>query len=234
MTVREIIDSIFVAVGYDFPSTTPVALRERAVQDVNAAIQQISALAPTWLTGAYTFTTTAGISAYDLPSNTQNVPGPCLCDGLLLAYASTRAEQSLTAAVHRTTALYTRPAFWWVRELRAASDATTPPVTYTVHLAPAPSSTLTVEVEIQRHRPRVVWDDYFSSDDLPIPQNYCELFILPLARASVASSPYFLPRSQDTAAAIREQAASALTTLSALSPNPPTPVSKAPPTVPQP
>lgn len=149
----------------------------------------------------FTFPTVIGTSAYTLDQTVQDVLGPVKANdatphlrpikdrGDFDNYA-TRFKKALTNSSSNA-----RPeAYFLERLFRDAADS----ALIKMLLTPAPDAVYTIDMEASTEAPSFTLAEIDSAVALPIPHQYVETVLLPIARMNVTRSHYFLADERPT------------------------------------
>ena len=148
-----------------------------------------------------TVTIQANAASVELSDDVQSVLGSVATGSprVLLRPIRSRGEYDAFYSIYAnslTTLANATPQAYYVEATRSASgpDATT----ITLFVVPRPSVTTNLEMEVTLKAPSFTEADYNASPStsIPIPHNYAETLLLPIARYVACSSLFFADKSK--------------------------------------
>lgn len=219
MKVNEAIDSMYEVFGIPNNASAPDIMRRRIFNDLNSAMQLLwtkgHRLLDYYTRGEETITVTANQKETLLSDNIQSVLGPVRrADGMLLRPIRTRGEYDNYASIYAgsITALAGAPpqAYFIDQNRGTAPDATS----LSIFVVPVPTVNTTLTLEVSLRAPAFTTADYTNQTQIPIPHNYAETLLLPIARYLVCSSLFFADKSKQREPLLKAEYDRALQTLS--------------------
>lgn len=219
MKVNEAIDSMYEVFGIPNNASAPDIMRRRIFNDLNSAMQLLwtkgHRLLDYYTRGEETITVTANQKETLLSDNIQSVLGPVRrADGMLLRPIRTRGEYDNYASIYAgsITALAGAPpqAYFIDQNRGSAPDATS----ISIFVVPVPTVNTTLTLEVSLRAPAFTTADYTNQTQIPIPHNYAETLLLPIARYLVCSSLFFADKSKQREPLLKAEYDRALQTLS--------------------
>ena len=205
MTVRDAIDSIYEVFGLPGNAAAPTIMKRRIFNDLNSAMQLLWAkgnrLFDFYTRRNQTVTIQANAASVELSDDVQSVLGSVATGSprVLLRPIRSRGEYDAFYSIYAnslTTLANATPQAYYVEATRSASgpDATT----ITLFVVPRPSVTTNLEMEVTLKAPSFTEADYNASPStsIPIPHNYAETLLLPIARYVACSSLFFADKSK--------------------------------------
>lgn len=193
--VCAVIDDIFLLWGVEDPAMAIEALRDRALTDLNAAMQIVWTQARDrdyFSRRTLSVTVPEGSGEVELDQEVQNVLGPVRreADRVPLQPLSSRSEVDQFGNIFLGGSGGTMaPLAFFVERLNQSRADNTRIV---LHVVPAPTEDTDFLVDAAMECPRYVWRDYCHCTPLEIPHRYTESILLPICRHRAASSQYFV------------------------------------------
>lgn len=222
--VCHVVDDLFRMWGIEKPCATTLSVRERAITDLNAAMQTIWSFSKNvdfWTRTTELVTVPAGIGSILLSNDIQNVLSPCRTEADNRPLAPLHSIDELEnfsiyylGGLTHAQATGTPTSFYVERDNQTGND----PARCTLHLAPTPVVDTTVKLDVIKECPRFSWKDYENCSRIPIPHQYIESILLPITR--YRSSNYRLFYDKEGKSAIFEEYQMALGQLGANDPIP--------------
>lgn len=202
MTLAEVLNDAAQVFGYANAAAAPQAVKDRALIDINAAIQLMESGGEDFFAREeLAIDLATDTEKYALAKNVQSVLAPVtLDDGTPLRELTSRGQllqyPQLFADSLLTTVPSGKPAAYYVETLRDAADTTGDSVAVAIHLRPAPSSAwqgsgkLVLQVIKE---PATVTAAALATGTavLEVPHKYLESIFLPLMRRNLAQSYLF-------------------------------------------
>ena len=221
MTVNQAIDSIYEVFGLPGNSAAPEIMRRRIFNDLNSAMQLLWSKGHRFLDfytrKEITAVIQAGTNNASLPDDVQSVIGPVRNGQTLLRPISSRGEFDAYHSIYGdsiTPLEAGNPQAYFIEALRpdSGADATTLKI-YVVPGAPA-SSSVTLTLAVAMKAPTFTTSDYATGNiNIPIPHNYAETLLLPIARYLACSSLFFADKSKQREPQLKAEYDRALQTL---------------------
>ncbi|NBO26621.1 MAG: hypothetical protein EBU96_07515 [Actinobacteria bacterium] len=220
MKVNEAIDSMYEVFGIPNNASAPDIMRRRIFNDLNSAMQLL------WTKGHrlldyYTrseelVTIPSNNKSVGLSDSIQSVLGPVkrVSDGMLLRPIRTRGEYDNYSGIYAgsITALQGAPphAYFIDQNRGTAPDATS----LSIFVVPVPVVNTQISLEVSLRAPSYSLSDYTAQTQIPIPHNYAETLLLPIARYLVCSSLFFADKTKQREPLLKAEYDRALQTLS--------------------
>lgn len=176
--------------GIDCLKSAPKFAIERAVNDVNAAMQMVWNQANDrnyWSTLTLDLTVPPFANQTDIPDNVQNVTGPCINaeTGQPLTPVGTLAELDGFIDLYLDGDVTVDPIAYHIDRHRGPG---TDPAWCIFRCAPpAGAAGAVITLDVVTEPPRYTSDDLSSCPLLPIPHQYVESLLLPIARYRASS-----------------------------------------------
>ena len=223
LTVTDIINDLLLLWGIAIPSTAPAYQINRAIHDMNGALQMIWATAKDanyFSRQTLTLAFTGGEASQSLPENVLTILGPCRYQstGQPLLTIPTRSQFDAYGPIYGQSLTYPvatgAPFAFWVEKLNISAPDN---VTNIIHLVPTPSSSTTILLDVSIDAPRYVWQDYITATPVQFPHMYCDTVLIPFCRYRAMTS-YLLPN-PDIRPALVEDWQTAMKIIGAVDPN---------------
>ncbi len=197
--VCSVINDILLLWGIEDARMSVQYLRDRALHDLNAAMQLIWARAKDrdyFSRRTLTVILNSGTSSAVLEQDVQNVLGPVRRDsdkGNLRPLAS-RSQLDLfghlfLGQTNNAAVVNGVPQAFFAERLNQSRPDNTKIV---LHVVPAPDADTNLLVDVAMECPRYEWRDYCQCTPLHIPHRYAESVLLPVCRHRAMSSHYFI------------------------------------------
>jgi hypothetical protein len=221
MNVTQAIDAIYEVFGIPNNASAPEIMRRRIFNDLNSALQLI------WVKGhrlldyytrrAVTATISANSNSVVLDDSVEAVLGPVkrVSDGVGLRPIRTRGEYDSFASIYAgslTALTGAPPQAYFAEEKRPTSDQADS-TTITLFVVPVPTTSTPLSVEASIRAPSFTTNDYTNSTAIPMPHNYAETLLLPIARYLSSSSLFFADKSKQREPLLKAEYDRALKTL---------------------
>lgn len=219
MKVNEAIDSMYEVFGIPNNASAPDIMRRRIFNDLNSAMQLLwtkgHRLLDYYTRSEESVTIQADQKETILNDNIQSVLGPVRrADGMLLRPIRTRGEYDNYASIYAgsITALQGAPpqAYFIDQNRGTAPDATA----LSIFVVPVPTVNTPLTLEVSLRAPSFTTTDYTNQTQIPIPHNYAETLLLPIARYLVCSSLFFADKTKQREPLLKAEYDRALQTLS--------------------
>lgn len=163
---------------------------ERALNDVNGAMQTIwnqAADRNYWTSSTLTLTFSAGVSSQDLPSNIQNVVGPCRRSDNRrpLATIGTIGELETFSDLYLDGETADEPLAYHIERMNQSGQD---PAKTVLHVTPpVTGADMDLLLEVVTEAPRFYVGDLSECPILPIPHRYTESLFMPILRYKASS-----------------------------------------------
>jgi hypothetical protein len=224
LKVHQVVDDLFRMWGIEKACATTLSVKERAISDLNAAMQTLWSYSKNvdfWTRTTEVVTVPASSGSILLSDDIQNVITPCRTqeDNRPLAplHSIDELENFSTyylGGLSHSEATGIPTSFYVSRGNQSGDD----PARCTLHLAPRPLVDTAVKIDVIKECPRYDWSDYENETSIPVPHQYGESILLPIAR--YRSSSYRLFYDKEGKPAILNEYKMALSQLGANDPNP--------------
>lgn len=222
MTVAQAIDSIYEVFGIPNNAAAPEIMRRRIFNDLNSAMQLLWSKGHRFL-DFYTrkeisVTISANTDNSALIDDIQSVIGPVrrASDNILLRPISSRGEFEAFHSIYAgslTALANSAPQAYFIEALRpdSGADATS----LKIYVVPKPTTNATLYMAVALKAPTFTINDYSASPStsIPIPHNYAETLLLPIARYLASSSLFFADKSKQREPQLKSEYDRALQTL---------------------
>ncbi|NBR23730.1 MAG: hypothetical protein EBU08_08160 [Micrococcales bacterium] len=221
MNVTQAIDAIYEVFGIPNNASAPEIMRRRIFNDLNSAMQLIWAKGHRFLDYYTRQTITATISANSdnvvLSDSVAAVLGPVkrVSDGIGLRPIRSRGEYDSFASIYAgslTALTGAPPQAYFVDQERPSPDAADS-TKITMFVVPSPTISTQLSVEVSVKAPTFTTSDYASSTAIPMPHNYAESLLLPIARYLSSSSLFFADKTKQREPLLKAEYDRALKTL---------------------
>ena len=171
-------------------------LLDSAIRCVNAALQVMQAAGEDYFTrSTLTVALSPGVAEYALPDSVQCMSGPCRFQGdrHVLRRLMSRGELDgygpLFLGKLGNALAPSRPQAYWIEQLhQAGADA----ARVVLHVVPAPAAGENVLIDVQLEAPGYSRADYCGDVVVPVPHQYVESILLPIARYEATRSYHAL------------------------------------------
>jgi hypothetical protein len=195
--VCEVIREIFRLWAIDNPCSTSDSQRERAINDLNAALQTLwtySRDRDYWTRAKETVTVTGGTSFIVLDNTIQNVIGPARLNSnkkpLVPLNSISEVENYdlyFQGGISHSQSSGEAKSFYIERTGQTGND----PAKCTLHLAPIPTTDTELIIDVIKEAPRYTWGDYVDCTRIPVPHQYVENVLLPICRFKAMGYRFF-------------------------------------------
>ena len=219
MKVNEAIDAMYEVFGVPNNASAPPIMQRRILNDLNSAMQLLWSkghrLLDFYTRSEETATITANQKETVLSDNIQSVLGPVrrVTDGMLLRPIRTRGEYDNYASIYAgsiTALTGAPPQAYFVDQNRGnPPDATA----LSILVVPVPTVNTLITLEVSLRAPAYTSTDYTNQTQIPIPHNYAETLLLPIARYLACSSLFFADKSKQREPLLKAEYDRALQTL---------------------
>lgn len=222
MTVLQAIDSIYEVFGIPNNSAAPEIMRRRIFNDLNSAMQLLWSKGHRFLDfytrREITVTIASNNDNTTLSDDVQSVIGPVRrsIDNILLRPISSRGEFEAFHSIYAgslTQASNSNPQAYYIEALRPdeGADATS----LRIYVVPKPASNIQIKMAVALKAPTFSQSDYSANPpvNIPIPHNYAETLLLPIARYLASSSLFFADKSKQREPQLKAEYDRALQTL---------------------
>jgi len=217
--VNEAIDSMYEVFGIPNNAAAPDIMRRRIFNDLNSAMQLLwtkgHRLLDYYTRSEESVTIPPNQKETPLNESIQSVLGPVRrVDGMLLRPIKTRGEYDNYASIYAgsITALAGAPpqAYYIDQSRGTAPDA----ASLSIFVIPVPTVSTVLALEASLRAPAFTTADYTAQTQIPIPHNYAETLLLPIARYLVCSSLFFADKSKQREPLLKAEYDRAMQTLS--------------------
>jgi hypothetical protein len=222
MTVAQAIDAIYEVFGIPNNASAPEIMRRRIFNDLNSALQLIWAkghrLLDYYTRQTITATILANTNSIVLSDSVEAVLGPVKrADGIGLRPIRSRGEYDSFASIYAgslTALTGAPPQAYFIDEKRPDPD-TSDATKITLFVVPSPTTNTALSVEVSVKAPTFTVNDYSASPStaIPMPHNYAETLLLPIARYLSSSSLFFADKSKQREPLLKAEYDRALKTL---------------------
>jgi hypothetical protein len=221
MNVTQAIDAIYEVFGIPNNASAPEIMRRRIFNDLNSALQLIWSkghrLLDYYTRQTITATITANSNNVILSDSVSAVLGPVkrVSDNVGLRPIRTRGEYDSFASIYAgslTALTGAPPQAYFADQERPTPDAADS-TKITLFVVPSPTANTSLSLEVSLKAPAFTTADYASSTAIPIPHNYAETLLLPIARYLSSSSLFFADKSKQREPLLKAEYDRALKTL---------------------
>lgn len=220
MTVTQAIDSIYEVFGIPNNASAPDIMRRRIFNDLNSALQLIWSkghrLLDYYTRRTISATITANTNSVVLSDSVEAVLGPVRRpDGVGLRPIRTQGEYDSFASIYAgsLTALTGAPPQAYFADQERPDPDSSDSTKITMYVVPSPTINTALSVEVSIKAPAFTTSDYTSQSLIPIPHNYAETLLLPIARYLSSSSLFFADKSKQREPLLKAEYDRALKTL---------------------
>lgn len=221
MNVTQAIDAIYEVFGIPNNASAPEIMRRRIFNDLNSALQLIWAkghrLLDYYTRQTITATITSNSNNVVLNDSVSAVLGPVnrVSDGVGLRPIRTRGEYDSFASIYAgsLTALTGAPPQAYFADQERPSPDSADSTKITLFVVPSPTVSTVLSLEVSVKAPAFTTTDYTNSTAIPMPHNYAETLLLPIARYLSSSSLFFADKSKQREPLLKAEYDRALKTL---------------------
>jgi hypothetical protein len=221
MNVTQAIDAIYEVFGIPNNASAPEIMRRRIFNDLNSALQLIWSkghrLLDYYTRQTITATITANSNNVVLSDSVSAVLGPVkrVSDNVGLRPIRTRGEYDSFASIYAgsLTALTGAPPQAYFADQERPTPDSADSTKITMFVVPSPTTNTSLSIEVSLKAPAFTTADYASSTAIPIPHNYAETLLLPIARYLSSSSLFFADKSKQREPLLKAEYDRALKTL---------------------
>jgi len=221
MNVTQAIDAIYEVFGIPNNASAPEIMRRRIFNDLNSALQLIWSkghrLLDYYTRQTITATITANSNNVVLSDSVSAVLGPVkrVSDNVGLRPIRTRGEYDSFASIYAgsLTALTGAPPQAYFADQERPTPDSADSTKITMFVVPSPTTNTALSIEVSLKAPAFTTADYASSTAIPIPHNYAETLLLPIARYLSSSSLFFADKSKQREPLLKAEYDRALKTL---------------------
>jgi len=221
MNVTQAIDAIYEVFGIPNNASAPEIMRRRIFNDLNSALQLIWSkghrLLDYYTRQTITATITANSNNVVLSDSVSAVLGPVrrVSDSVGLRPIRTRGEYDSFASIYAgsLTALTGAPPQAYFADQERPTPDSADSTKITLFVVPSPTASTSLSIEVSLKAPAFTTTDYVSSTAIPIPHNYAETLLLPIARYLSSSSLFFADKSKQREPLLKAEYDRALKTL---------------------
>ena len=185
MSLCQVVHELYMLWGIDCPKNAPKFAVRRALNDVNAALQMVWNQAENrsyWTNETITLTLTDGQNTLNLDDSIQNVVGPCRLASSHRALTPIGSINELEnfADLYLDGAALATPIAYHIERL---SQSGPDPARCIFHVTPTvQGANVNLLLDIVREAPRFTVEDLDTCPLIPIPHQYVETLLLPIAR----------------------------------------------------
>ena len=196
LTVRNVFDDLLLLVGVEIASNSPMYIRERLINDINATLQVMQVAGEDYFAReTIAVTVPQGQSEVDLDSTVQTVIGPVqTADGYSLRELDTIGELDLFPQVYlgfsglgatgTPLAYFVYP----IRDNTGDGDA----LKIKLYFAPTADADYAINLDVVKVPPVFTYADLSDTTKLiPVIHKYAQSVFLPIARYNVMTCPWF-------------------------------------------
>lgn len=221
MNVTQAIDAIYEVFGIPNNASAPEIMRRRIFNDLNSALQLIWAkghrLLDYYTRQTITATITANSNNVVLSDSVSAVLGPVnrVSDKVGLRPIRTRGEYDSFASIYAgsLTALTGAPPQAYFADQERPTPDSADSTKITLFVVPSPTTNTSLSLEVSIKAPAFTTNDYTNSTVIPMPHNYAETLLLPIARYLSSSSLFFADKSKQREPLLKAEYDRALKTL---------------------
>ena len=221
MNVTQAIDAIYEVFGIPNNASAPEIMRRRIFNDLNSALQLIWAkghrLLDYYTRQTITATITANSNNVVLSDSVSAVLGPVnrVSDKVGLRPIRTRGEYDSFASIYAgsLTALTGAPPQAYFADEKRPDPDSADSTKITLFVVPSPTANTSLSLEVSIKAPAFTTNDYANSTVIPMPHNYAETLLLPIARYLSSSSLFFADKSKQREPLLKAEYDRALKTL---------------------
>ncbi len=196
LTVRNAFDDLLLLVGIEIANNAPMYIRERVLNDINAALQVLQTSGEDYfMRETVTITLPQGQSEFDLNGDVQTVIGPVqTADGYSLRELNTIGELDQFPQLYlgysglgqtgKPQAYFVYP----VRDNSGGGDA----MKIKLYFAPKADAAYSINLDVVKVPQVFTYADLTDTTKLiPVVHKYAQSVFLPIARYSVMTCPWF-------------------------------------------
>jgi hypothetical protein len=199
---------------------SPTFALDRAINDINTALQLVWNNAEGrdyWSNSTLTLQFDDGDSSYDLDDSVQNVVGPCRISTSkrVLAPIRTISEYEEFSSIYTDGETETNPIAYFIDRLNQAGGD--PAKCVLMVTPPVSGASISLLLDVVLEAPRFDVNDLSTCPIIPIPHNYIETLLLPIARYQAAA--YYLFRQPDQKESIERAYQQAIVSLGLSNPS---------------
>lgn len=223
MNVTQAIDAIYEVFGIPNNASAPEIMRRRIFNDLNSALQLIWSkghrLLDYYTRQTITATILANTNSIVLDDSVEAILGPVkrASDGIGLRPIRSRGEYDSFASIYAgsLTALTGAPPQAYFADEKRPSPDVADSTKITMFVVPSPTTNTSLSVEVSIKAPAFTVSDYGTSPAvvIPMPHNYAETLLLPIARYLSSSSLFFADKSKQREPLLKAEYDRALKTL---------------------
>ena len=195
LTVCDVLRDILLCWGMEQPCAAPEMAKVSALNILNSAMQVLWNQAKDrsyWTASTLTVTFNSGVDTAVLTNTIQNVVGPArLSTGEILVPLANISESENFANSFIEDGSASVPYSYYIER---ANQAGADPAKCTMIISPAPSSNISVLVDVVNEAPRYFITDFVACPLCPIPHKYIESLLMPVCRYLASHSHLFIQR----------------------------------------
>lgn len=194
LSVLQVRNDLLSKLGIEDATTASALALQDVVIAINGAMQVLQTAGEDYFTRQkFSQVISAGTASYWIAQSVQAVLGPIRLNGAPLNALTSRGQLDQFGRIFAGATAYGSPAglptAYWVENLRNGTQGDINQII--IWLAPIPTATGTLEVEVVNDAPSYTVADLSSTSPLPIAQNYTESILLPIARLLITRSSQF-------------------------------------------
>jgi hypothetical protein len=221
MTLKELRDDVLRKVWVEYPATAPTFVFEDVTIAINSALQLMwTAPVDYFRRSKLSFTLNSGVSSYTVQQDLQEIIGPVTVTSSGAEIIRARDPQEFAFAAQRFLGASTTgsavPVVYFVDSTRQVADDS---VTTDILFSPAPAANTGISIVISTEAPNYTVAEVTAASTavIPVPHQYVETVLLPLARNEVAKSHWFWD--EKNRASFKEAATMAMAALGVFDPD---------------
>lgn len=206
LSVCDVVDSVLSMWGILCRKSAPNYAIDRAISDLNSAMQLIWNNAEDrdyWTNETLTITLSDGESSFGLPDDIQNVKGPCRIEETRqpLTHTGTLSDLESFADLYLDGEISDVPLAYHIERAAQSGDD---PAGLTFHVNQAiDGDDVAFLLDVVKEAPRYTVADLSACPVVPIPHQYVESLLLPVARQR--ASTFYLFRNEEARESIERE-----------------------------
>lgn len=218
MKVNEAIDAMYEVFGVPNNAAAPDIMRRRIFNDLNSSLQLLwtkgHRLLDYYTRSEITITIPSGSNNVSLPDSVQSVLGPVRrSDGIILRPISSRGEYENYHAIYLGSVAASAPGTPQAYFIEAGTNTGPDASLLTLFIVPRPLTNIDIKAGVSLNAPSFTIANYTTPTEIPIPHNYAETLLLPIARYLVCSSLFFADKSKQREPLLKAEYDRAMQTL---------------------
>lgn len=192
MTLNDLKEDLLRKLWLENPANAPAYILPDVASAINRAYQLLwSSKDDFFRRETATVATTIGAPTIALPAAVQEVLGPVrISGGLPLVPLRDEGDYNMASSLYPDASGTGTPRYYYTRRTRAA---TADNVTIVLALLPVPDAVASILIDVANEAPAFTVAQFTAAPStvLPIPHNYAELYLQPIARKCVTTSHFF-------------------------------------------